>query len=181
MDALTLWRLKKTLFPSSGHTVRISSFFIPRSSLPVSTPRVFTVLSRKRSENVWCHAAKSQSKNAPFYSHSGEAFLLQPGFDLCRCGVQVQVDLTSGVPLSERTKGTSCHMTSQRGYSAAPRVSLSSPVDFPWLRGPSLAPERSVECCLPHFGCWERATIAWIFESPGTCTEKGNTKSSIIL
>lgn len=50
MDDLTACSWKKTLPPSSGHTVRISSLVIPRSSLPVSTPRVFTVLCAKKNK-----------------------------------------------------------------------------------------------------------------------------------
>lgn len=51
MDDLTACSWKKTLPPSSGHTVRISSLVIPRSSLPVSTPSVFTVLRAKKKQN----------------------------------------------------------------------------------------------------------------------------------
>lgn len=46
MADLTLCSWKKTLLPSSGHTVLISSLVIPSSSLPVRTPSVFTVLQR---------------------------------------------------------------------------------------------------------------------------------------
>lgn len=43
-DDLTDCSWKKTLPPSSGHTVLISSRFIFSSSSPLSTPSVFTVL-----------------------------------------------------------------------------------------------------------------------------------------
>lgn len=39
---------KKTLPPSSGHTILISSLVIPRRSFPVSTPRLVAVLRMKR-------------------------------------------------------------------------------------------------------------------------------------
>lgn len=41
---LTACSWKKTLLPSSGHTVLISSLVIPSRSLPVRTLSVFTVL-----------------------------------------------------------------------------------------------------------------------------------------
>lgn len=51
MADLMAWSWKKTLPPSSGHTVLISSLLIPRSSLPVSTPRLFTVLQHEVAQN----------------------------------------------------------------------------------------------------------------------------------
>lgn len=44
MADLTVCSWKKTLLPSSGHTVLISSLVMPSRSLPVRTLRVFTVL-----------------------------------------------------------------------------------------------------------------------------------------
>lgn len=52
MEDLMPCSWKKTFPPSSGHTVLISFLDIPRSSLPVSTPRLLTVLHMKRHEHV---------------------------------------------------------------------------------------------------------------------------------
>lgn len=44
------------------------------------------------------------------HSHSGETFVLQPGFDLCRSGVHVQTKWSPTVSLWGRVKGKKCHM-----------------------------------------------------------------------
>lgn len=50
MADLTACSWKKTLPPSSGHTVLISCLFIPRSCCPLSTPRLLTVLYKRRNK-----------------------------------------------------------------------------------------------------------------------------------
>lgn len=102
MADLTPWSWKKTFPPSSGHTVLISSFDIPRSSLPLSTPRLLTVLQEKAEKTEYL---RSTCNTSLFYSgslktwlspcglghsHLGESFVLQPGFHLWRWGGQVQ-------------------------------------------------------------------------------------------
>lgn len=67
MDDFTAWSWKKTLPPSSGQTVRISSLVIPRSSLPVSTPRVLTVLHETKGWILFHH---SQTHFTAKQSHS---------------------------------------------------------------------------------------------------------------
>lgn len=120
---------KKTLPPSSGHTVLISSLVIPRSRLPVSTPRLDTVLRIKRyrkSDASIPHEPRPRRERvkapsrSPRHSHSGETFVLQPGFDLCGRGVHVQSHRTATVPLLGRDsdKVTCQHI----GYSARQRV-----------------------------------------------------------
>lgn len=52
MADLTACSWKKTLLPSSGHTVLISSLDIPSRSLPVRTPRVVIVLHDNNSESL---------------------------------------------------------------------------------------------------------------------------------
>ena len=45
MADLMLWSWKKTLPPSSGHAILMSSLDIPSNSCPVSTPKLITVLT----------------------------------------------------------------------------------------------------------------------------------------
>lgn len=67
MDDLTACSWKKTLPPSSGHTVLISLLFIPKSCCPVSTPRLLTVLCKKRdkTESNSCNTTYSECKHKP--------------------------------------------------------------------------------------------------------------------
>lgn len=57
MADLMAWSWKKTLPPSSGHTVLISSLVNPRRSLPVSTPRLLTVLWKGMKHRIFLHHA----------------------------------------------------------------------------------------------------------------------------
>lgn len=95
-DDLMPWSWKKTFPPSSGHTALIWSLFIVRSCLPFSTPREATVLHMKRKLNIQYTIFPEQGfcsfPFVLFHSHSGEAFVLQPGFNLCRCGCHVQAN-----------------------------------------------------------------------------------------
>lgn len=68
---------------------------------------------------------KVPSPSALFHSHFGETFVVQPGFDLCRCGRHVQSHWPTSVPLWGSATGIKCHiwnMLSKLGYSAELRV-----------------------------------------------------------
>lgn len=105
-------------------------------------------------------------------SHSGEAFVLQPGFDLRRRGGHVQSRRRSDSAAAwlwrraERLKG--------RGDPAGRAAVLKNiPANRPRLRCSSLSPGLSVERCLHRRAGCEQATTVWTFGSPA---ERKNKK-----
>lgn len=109
---LTPWSWKKTFPASSGHTVLISSLLIPRSSLPVRTPRLDTVLAKRSWQpRIPCLFFINHSfllNNHPevrdWSLHSRETSALKPCFHFCRSGVVVESNLAPWVPLWSRVK-----------------------------------------------------------------------------
>ena len=124
MADLTPWSWKKTFPPSSGHTVLISSLVIPSSWWPFSTPRLDAVLLNKNNKTQLYgliikyvtnllnkHLWSPSSPCGSCHSHFGETFVIQPGFDLWRCGAHVQSHwATTSVSLWGGGKGRKCHL-----------------------------------------------------------------------